>query len=415
MPAQDQHSPKKGLLSKLIDRELAQNSEFLKLLTSCGLNYFGRAGETVIVSLLVYEITGKTEWVGIALALYYLPLAALGLVSGAISDWMNRRTFILILEGAVVVTLSIYTAVLALDLISLNLLLFFTLISGCIRAMYQPVRGAFTYDLVGGEKIVTGLSMINLGSRIGQLPGALLAGSLTQAYGPEYAVAVLVSAHLVSFVLLATMKADPVARDKKRTPILQNIREYIAEIRTNAILLMLVLLTAAVEIFGFSFETAMPELAKVKFEVDAEGLGIMHAARAAGGMAAAMLLMVFGTLKARGTAYLVSIFVFGGSVIALGLAPVFALALIALFFVAALATISDILTQSMVQLSVPDHLRGRAMGAWTLAIGVAPFGHLEMGFLAAALGVGGALLGNGAALILIGLIVALMVPKLRQL
>jgi hypothetical protein len=83
--------------------------------------------------------------------------------------------------------------------------------------------------------------------------------------------------------------------------------------------------------------------------------------------------------------------------------------------VAALATASDVLTQSMVQLSVPNALRGRAMGAWTLAIGSAPLGHLEMGALAVAIGIGNALLVNGTMLILVGIVVFFAAPRLRSL
>ena len=93
----------------------------------------------------------------------------------------------------------------------------------------------------------------------------------------------------------------------------------------------------------------------------------------------------------------------------------FALGLAALVMVACMATASDVLTQSMVQLSVPNELRGRAMGTWSLAIGPAPLGHLIMGALAVAIGVGGALAVNGAALIAVGLLAALMAPGLRKL
>ena len=83
--------------------------------------------------------------------------------------------------------------------------------------------------------------------------------------------------------------------------------------------------------------------------------------------------------------------------------------------VAALASASDVLTQSMMQLSVPDRLRGRAMGAWVFAIGSAPVGHLEMGALAASVGVGAALGINGGALILIGILTTIVAPGLRKL
>jgi len=67
------------------------------------------------------------------------------------------------------------------------------------------------------------------------------------------------------------------------------------------------------------------------------------------------------------------------------------------------------------QLSVANHLRGRAMGVWVLAIGVAPLGHLQMGAFAEWAGVDNALLANGAMLVAIGLLTVLIVPALRRL
>ena len=101
--------------------------------------------------------------------------------------------------------------------------------------------------------------------------------------------------------------------------------------------------------------------------------------------------------------------------ILLALGDTFSLALLAILLVAMMATSSDILTQSMLQLNVPDHLRGRAMGTWSLAIGLAPVGHLEMGYLTVALGLGGALMANGLALILTGLFVLFFLPGLQKL
>jgi hypothetical protein len=87
----------------------------------------------------------------------------------------------------------------------------------------------------------------------------------------------------------------------------------------------------------------------------------------------------------------------------------------ALFLVSAMATASDILTQSMLQLSVPNELRGRAMGAWSLAIGISPVGQMEMGFLIGAFGLGTAYAFNGSMLIALAIIVAIAVPGLRRL
>ena len=92
-----------------------------------------------------------------------------------------------------------------------------------------------------------------------------------------------------------------------------------------------------------------------------------------------------------------------------------ALTLTAVVVVSGLAVASEILTQSRMQLGVANRLRGRAMGVWVLAIGVAPAGHIEMGALAVSIGVSGALFANGAVLVAIGVFIALAVPRLRRL
>ena len=130
---------------------------------------------------------------------------------------------------------------------------------------------------------------------------------------------------------------------------------------------------------------------------------------------AGLALTALGTFQRRGLVFLGVIYLFGVSLMLVAAADQFELLLAALFAVAALATASDVLTQAMVQLSVPDKLRGRAMGAWSLAIGSAPLGHLEMGALIVGLGLTGALMINGVALIAVGILVTIMVPKLRLL
>ena len=67
------------------------------------------------------------------------------------------------------------------------------------------------------------------------------------------------------------------------------------------------------------------------------------------------------------------------------------------------------------QYSVPDHLRGRAMGSWVFAVGSSPLGHLQMGALAAAIGPSLALLLHGGGLIALAVLVAVAVPRLRRL
>ncbi len=403
------------LIGKILRSPAAGNRDFRLLVAAATCNYMGYGGEQVVIGLLVFRITGSSAWVGVALALYFLPLFIFGMAAGAIADWMDRRKLLRIIEAVIGINLVVFAVLAALEAVAIWQVLLMTFVSGSARAVYLPVRQSYAYDIVGAEQIVAGLGLLTIGMRAGQLLGALVAGSVMQRLGTDVALFVLATFHGITFLIVSRLRSIPTEAHTNPVPILENLREYLQEMRHNRTLSMLIAVTASVEVLGFSFATILPELATERLGVGAEGLGIMHAIRAAGGFAAGLALAGAVSIRRRGLAYLGVIYAFGLALIALAASPNFATILVAVLAVAALAAASDVLTQSMMQLSVPDRLRGRAMGAWVFAIGSAPLGHLEMGALAASVGVGTALGLNGAALIIIGILTTIVAPRLRNL
>ncbi|MBN06150.1 MFS transporter [Ponticaulis sp.] len=397
---------------------ISEEPDFRWLWAASIFTAVGMAGELVILGLLVFRITGASEWVGISLALYFLPLFVVGTLSGAVADWIDRRRLLRHLELCFVVALGGMALITWSGWGSLAALLGTHVVLGSLRAMNQPIRVSYSYDLVGGERIVTAIGTLNIGLRLGQLFGSLVAGGITEWAGAQWAFGVLAASHMVAWFLVSRVKSAGRAAvpETERVPIGRNLVEYLGELRSNRTLMMLVLLTASVELFGFSFQTGMPELAATRLELGADGLGQLHAARAAGGVVASLLLaMGFSWLRRPGRAYIGVITIFGLGMIWVSQAESLPAALASLFLVSAMAVASDILTQSMLQLSVPNALRGRAMGAWSLAIGISPAGQIEMGLLIGALGLGGAFAVNGTALIAIAVLVLLFLPRLRRL
>ncbi|MDP6691640.1 MAG: MFS transporter [Alphaproteobacteria bacterium] len=390
-------------------------ADYRNLWAGATFNQQGMSGEQVVLGLLVFQITQSTAWVGVMLAVYFLPFFVFGIVSGAVADRLDRRSLLRRVEALITINMIIFAVVLALDLATLWLIIAFTLITGGLRALHQPARLSYAYDIVGGDKVVSGLGLLNLGSRTGQLIGALAAGAVMDRYGGSAAFLVIAAGHGLAFMFFLRLRAAGKAAVIDRAPMGQNIREYVLELRGNRLLLTLLAVTASVEIFGFSFATALPELATTRLNLGADGLGMMHAARAVGGMIAGLGLTFMGALQHRGLAYIGVIFAFGASLMLLAADSSVTATLAIAAIVAGAAAASDILTQSMMQLAVPNALRGRAMGVWVLAIGFGPLGHLEMGGLAEWLGLGAALFTNGAALLVVGVIVTVAVPRLRQL
>ncbi len=392
-----------------------EDPDYRRLWLGAACNQQGMSGEHVILGLLVFQITQSTAWVGIILAVYFLPMFVFGMLSGAIADWTERRVLLRRIELAIIVSHLGFAALLYGGLSNLWMITALTLALGSLRAMHQPVRASYAYDIVGGQRVVAGLGLLNLGSRSGQLIGALLAGWIMHRFGGAIAVLALAAGHLIAYVMFCRLRSAGVSAVTSRAPIRQNFREFVDELGRNRILLMLLFVTASVEIFGFSFATALPELATTRLDLGADGLGYLHAARAAGGIVAGLILTFMSNFERRGLAYLAVLFGFGVGLLFLSVGDTLILTLVAVGFVAFIAAASDVLTQSMMQLSVANELRGRAMGVWVLAVGFGPVGHLELGALSVWIGLSSALLVNGAALLAIGLIVALTVPRLRQL
>jgi hypothetical protein len=110
--------------------------------------------------------------------------------------------------------------------------------------------------------------------------------------------------------------------------------------------------------------------------------------------------------------------VFGAGLVGLGAAP----SLVGMWGVVVVLTIAngagalaDLLAQSLLQLSVPPSLRGRAGGAWVVAIGLAPVGQLQIGALASLFGVSAALATSGLALAVLATSAAVLFPRVRRL
>jgi MFS family permease len=367
--------------------------------------------------MLLFQLTGSTAWVGIGLAMSFLPMLLVGVPAGATADHFDRRRLLPVFEACQVLVFGL-AAWLAWDggtTVPALLALVFT--TGTVRAMHFPVRLSYAQDLLGGERLVKALSVLGVLSRLGQLTGAVIAGSLLERAGPGTAFAVLAMAHVLSTAIFMRIEhqGKAHAEDVTRPTLRQNFKEYAQELRHNPLLLRLTLLASLLEIFGFSFATALPELATVQLGTDAEGLGLLHGARSAGGLLAALLLVRYGTDLRRGYAYIAVLVGFGIALLVLAWSPALWIGMLACALVASFAAGGDVLSQAMMQASVPDHLRGRAMGAWVLALGAGPLGHVELGMLIVVVGAPAGLVLNGAVLIATGVWVMAGLPRIRKL
>ena len=236
--------------------------DFRFLWLSTLFNAMGMLGEQVVLSWLVLERTQSTFLVGVAVAVRMAPLFPMGVLSGVLADRFDRRLLLRVLNVALAVG-SAGTGVLILfDLVDVWHLLVLTFVVGSFRAVHITTRQSFTIDIVGSAGALGGLSHISIAMRLGSICGALLVGLSTAELGAGYGYVVLGVFYLLSSAALVPLRSPGQAAPVERRPLMENVREFVSEIRYNRVLLLLVIVTAAVEVLGFSHQVVLPHHCK---------------------------------------------------------------------------------------------------------------------------------------------------------
>jgi predicted MFS family arabinose efflux permease len=180
-------------------------------------------------------------------------------------------------------------------------------------------------------------------------------------------------------------------------------------------LVRMILITAVlVEIFGFSYGALMPAVAKEALGVDVKGLGMLTMMAGVGSVAGSVFLMALGNFAKKGLLLIAIAVSYGIFVSTFSASGSYAVALVLILGVGASAAAFDAMQWTLLQLNVPDDMRGRAVGAWVFAIGFGWVGHLGLGAVAENAGVQWALAVAGLSVILAAIIALSGSKELRK-
>jgi MFS family permease len=413
--ARTPHSRTPGWIQNILAVPAFRYRDFRYLWFAVFFNSISRLGELVALSWLVLERTDSPFMVGVALGIRMVPHFFVGLLGGALVDRFDRRHLMRLLNLGMAAMAALIGVLIMFDVVGLWQILALTLVSGVFRSLFQISRSSFSFDIVGPRNVISGQALSALAMRFGGIVGSVSMGFIVKAYGVDAAYIVLAFGYLAATLLLLPIRSAGQSAPVNRQPVWQNLKEYFSELRSNRTLTAILLLTVGTETLGFSHQAVLPSLVRDVLHVGPEWLGIMTAFRSAGGVVGVVILTAMGEVRRKGLVMLLSILVFGISVIVLGYASTLSTAIIVVTVVNMAGFLSDILGGSIMQLVVPNEQRGRAAGSWVLAIGTSPIGQLQMGGLASAISVSLALTLNGVGLVILAVACLLFVPRLRKL
>ena len=375
----------------------------------------GTGMEHVAVGWLVFDITGSAFMVGVAAAARMAPLFFLGILSGAMADWLEGRLFLFFSALGGVAVASVMAVILITGDPSIWIVVVLVVAGGCVFAFTLTNRNAYTYDIVGPRHALNGLSLNQMAMQTGGIVGALISGALIEMVGPGWQYLAIAASYLGSASVFLIIGKAARIKQPERESVLNNLTGYVRFLRENRVIFILMCLTSITEVLGFTHMTLLPVFAKEVLHVGPVGLGYLTAVRQAGGLMGLALLANLQDFRRKGLLMFIIASGFGIGLMGFSLSSALVVFIVVLAAVNACAMSVDTLYKTLMQSNVPNEQRGRAMGSWVFSIGVAPVGHLGVGALASALGAPGALLVNGAVLTAVSVTAAWKLPKIRRL
>jgi MFS family permease len=195
-----------------------------------------------------------------------------------------------------------------------------------------------------------------------------------------------------------------------------NLKEGFAYVWSTPAVLALMTLAYVPRVFAVPYQTLMPVFQKDVLRVGPEGLGLLMAAPGVGAVISVLLLASLGNrLKRQGLFLVGSILILGLFLILFSQITYFPLALICLVLVGIFQMLFLASTNTILQMIVPDDLRGRVMSLYMLDRGFMPAGALFAGVTAHFIGAPMTVATMGAIVIVLVLFVAWRVPAIRNL
>ena len=345
---------------------------------------------------LILGLTHSPIYVGALVFARYAPFLVFGLFSGVAADRFDNRRVVLATQTVSMVVASAL-AVLAFAGVS-HMWPYFVLavLGGTALVFDAPNRHALTYQLVGRSELPNAIALNSSLFNAGRVVGPAVGGVLIAVVGSGWCFAInagSVLAVLAALLLMHVSDLFPVERSSAEEKTGAAIREGLRYARrTPAVLTVLVMVTV-VSATGFNFRVLLPVLTSKTLDSGAAVFGVLFACFGAGALVGALFSAAMS--RASWRALVLGAAGFSGAMLLLAPVRNVVVAGALLIVIGFCFSTWTANSQSVLQLTAPDHLRGRVLALYLFAFaGLTPIGGLLAGWLA---DVGGTELAFGVA------------------
>jgi len=338
--------------------------------------------DTLAMAVFAYQATGSAFVVAMLTMLRMLPMAALGLVFGAVGERVERRLLLLFVLVAMALTSTVLAALAWAGQLAVWHLAVASLLNGMAWASDSTVRRFLIGEVVGAARLSSAMSLDIGAGNAARLLGPVLGGSLLAIAGIEGAFALGALLYLPPIVAARHLAYRNPHVTRGGPALLARIAGGFGVVRRDPRLLGTMVVTVIFNLWGWPATSMVPVIGADQLGLSPPMIGLLAGMDGLGALASAAALAMLLRPGGYRATYVGGTVLYLVATVAFALSPEPVSAAVALLVTGAASSCFGVMQSTLVYVLAPPEARSRVFGVLAVCIGSAPLGFLNLGLLA---------------------------------
>jgi MFS family permease len=370
----------------------------------------------LVLGLLVLDVTGSSIQLGLVAFIYGAPNLAFSMLGGIIADRSDRLRLLISTRFGVsvlVLVLAILKIAGVLEIWHVYVIMF---LLGTVQALNNPARMALVADLVERKDMMNAVALHTMVNQSGQIVGPALAGGIIELAGTGPALLVNAGLYLTGIFFLFLIRDLPPRAPGPKATLVADLLSGLRHIRSVPILYTIIGIAVSFTFFAMSYRQVLPAFTRDMLDVGAGGTGLLWLSAGLGSLLGSLIVASLGDFRHKARLMVGSLLFLFVVLTLFAWSPWYWVSWILFFFVGATSLgIFWTLATTLVQLNVPNEMRGRVLSVLQLAPAVHFLSGLLLAVGAEAVGWPMAITGTVAMTLLVTVWLGIWRPVLRRL
>ncbi|MGE5621129.1 MAG: MFS transporter [archaeon] len=346
-----------------------------------GISLPGTWMQRIAQAWLVLKLTNSGTALGLVTAFQFLPVLFFTPLGGVIADRFPKRNILYVTQAAAGFSALILGILVATDTVRLWMVYVLAVLFGLINSVDNPTRQTFVFEMVGRKDLSNAVTLNSIEINLARVIGPAIAGVIIAGAGLALCFLFNAASYIAVLVCLFMMNSAELHSPEPVKKIKGQLLKGFQYVVNEPVLRLVLIMMAIIGTLAYEFEVSLPLIAKFTFHGDAGSYALLTSSMGVGAVLGG--LATAGRRKTSPYSIVITLFLFGISILLTAISPGLHFAAVLMVFVGVFSIRFTTLGNTTLQLESSPEMRSRVMSLWTIAfLGSTPIGGPIIGWVA---------------------------------